>query len=261
MDKAHYFIATGVGDVFYTLRYSFTERTYFRGCNGGAVCGGWVTREYHIQNLSLDRDEAIAKAKEIVTKRTGNADMLALCEVVAGNKRAENQDRDWSIFQGGKYAGKSIHEVAEIDRKYLVWLSSEEHLPAKYQKTAELAKALVQHELNALREFKAQKEAEGQERLAKAKPVTDAFTGLKKVITHEKAGYGFTKLENPKTVDSWGAQALIEAIKANRKPHPTIVSSAIEDKLKSEGLTKRGKKNQAAYAARYQELETLINSL
>lgn len=245
MNNKHYYIASGAGDVYYTLRYAFYETTY----------RGVEERDYHIKNLSLDREEAVAKAKAYAEK---TQTPLIIDEFTVTQKRRNPSDIDWSVFQAGKHVGQSIHEVAETDRPYLVWLCSQDGLPAKYTKTAELAKALVQHELNALKAFKEAKEAEAAEHLAKAKPVIDLFQDLDVTVTHEKARYGYVKLETPRIRPSWGAEKLIEAIKAGRTPHPTIVQSAIEDLLKTEGHSNRGKANQERRNQRYQQIATLI---
>lgn len=249
MNNNHYYIASGAGDVYYTLRYAFYETTY----------RGVEERDYHIKNLSLDREEAVAKAKAYAEK---TQTPIIIDEFTTTQKRRNPSDIDWSIFQAGKHVGQSIHEVAETDKDYLVWLCSQEGLPAKYVKTAELAKALVQHELEAVAAEKAQKAEKAAEHLAKAKPVIDLFQDLEVTVTHEKAswGYGYIKLETPRIRPSWGAEKLIEAIKAGRTPHHTIVESAIADRLKVEGHSNRGKANKERLLQRQNELFTLIES-
>jgi hypothetical protein len=245
MNNNHYYIASGAGDIYYTLRYAFYETTY----------RGVEERDYHIKNLSLDREEAVAKAKAYAEK---TQTPIIIDEFTTTQKRRSPSDIDWSIFQAGKHVGQSIHEVAETDKDYLVWLCSQEGLPAKYVKTAELAKALVQHELEAVAAEKAQKAEKAAERLATAQPILDLFQDLEVTVTHEKARYGYIKLETPRIRPSWGAEKLIEAIKNGRNPHPTIVQSAIEDRLKVEGHSNRGKANQERRNNRYQQIATLF---
>jgi len=133
-----YYIGTGLKECYYTLRYSFSEPLYQRTEKGVECCGS-IERDYHVRNLSIDRETAIAKAREITGKGM-NAD-FEVCEIV------KREEVDWSFFEGGKYSGKSIHEVAELDREYLCWACENLATSKTYAKTIELAKALVAHEL------------------------------------------------------------------------------------------------------------------
>jgi hypothetical protein len=127
--NSRYYISTGVKSNFYTLRYSYDE--------AWGTEGETIIRDYHIKNLSTDKDEAIAKARAFGPLAI-DFDVLPI-----GTRR----DIDWSILQGGKFAGKSIHEVREIDANYLVWLCENCADSRAYTKTVELARALVAKEL------------------------------------------------------------------------------------------------------------------
>jgi hypothetical protein len=138
MNNGRYYIGTGAKECFYTLRYTFREPW------GETV----IERDYHVCNLSTDRETAIAKAHE----RTGKP-LDAEFEVRPITRR---QDIDWSILQGGKYIGKSIHEVRETDPNYLLWLCGQNCDRKRYSQTIELLRVLMAHEL---------KEKEDQERI------------------------------------------------------------------------------------------------
>lgn len=133
MLQSGYFISTGALNHFYTLRYWFEE------CYGQS--GERRVREYHVCNLSTDRQDAIRRARE----RTGLG-LNAEFDVRPIDKRTEV---DWSVFQAGKHIGESIHEVALEDREYLVWACENLAETRGYERTIELAKALVGSELAA----------------------------------------------------------------------------------------------------------------
>lgn len=251
--KSTYYISTGSLEVFYTLRYTFEEVVYFGGESS------IVERDYFIQNLSLDRDEAIAKAKTLVAERAGSAGHLELDDTfILERQRKAAEAIDWSIFRGGKYTGKSIHEVAEIDRNYLVWLCSQGWTEgSQYRKTAELASALVRHELDAKAAEKAADAAAAAARVELLKPVVALFKNLHVTVSFVKNGPYFTPCE-PFQRASWGAGILADDLEAGKEPSARVAYSAIEDLLKIEGYTRRGKKNLAAYDARHQELLDLI---
>ena len=145
--NSRYYISTGSKSNYYTLRHSFDE--------SWGTEGETITRDYHIRNLSIDKDEAIAKARAF-------GPLVADFEVLPIGTR---RDIDWSILQGGKYAGQSIHEVREHDADYLVWLCENSANSSNYAKTVELAKALVARELA---ERQSDRDAEEAERLERA---------------------------------------------------------------------------------------------
>lgn len=168
----HYYIGTGEKNCYYTLRYTFTETHQTRSEDGKGELYT-VTRDYHIRNLSINRDEAIAKAREITGK-----DLGATFEV---REIGECQDIDWSVLQGGKHVGKSIHEVRELPDGvgYLCWLAENCEKSKMYAKTVELLKALLASELGSRadeREEKKQAEAQAAaERAAKLAPIAEVL--------------------------------------------------------------------------------------
>ncbi len=167
-----YYISSGSRNCFYTLRYEYTE-----------VYGTRVfVRDYHVCNLSTNAQEAIEKAKARIDVRyhSGlNADFET-------NPILRRDEVDWSIFQGGKYEGKSIHEVADIDRAYLVFMCENCGANRKYAKTLELAKVLVDNDLLERKEAREEKTREE----ARAKEAIAQILGpLAAMMDDEKSGF------------------------------------------------------------------------
>jgi hypothetical protein len=170
--KNRYYISTGALNNFYTLRYTFEEATSRSVGDGLPPEIGSVTRDYHVRNLSIDRAEAIAKAKAI----TGH-DLSAAFDVLPIGER-RSFDGDWSIFRAGKYAGLSIHEVAEKDRDYLIFMIENGYGGERYEKTLELAKALVAHELEARADSRSKAATRAEIRTARAIKLLAASAGI-----------------------------------------------------------------------------------
>ena len=141
--RNRYYISTGALNNFYTLRYSFDEHGSRYVGDGLPPEITTITRDYHVRNLSTDRETALAKAREF----TGLA-LSAEFDVVPIGERREF-DGDWSIFRAGKYAGHSIHEVIEIDRDYVLYMLEHNGHSDRYAKTLDLARALLADELRA----------------------------------------------------------------------------------------------------------------
>src|SRR5690606_40387780 len=83
-DKGEYYISSGMKNNYYTLRYKFYETI---------VVGGdlkKVLRDYYVTKLSIDKDKAIEKAKQIIGK-----DLSTDIEVNPIGER--NRNIDWSI--------------------------------------------------------------------------------------------------------------------------------------------------------------------
>jgi len=136
-----YYISTGDLNGFYTLRHRFVEA--YQIVEGDQVSIGYRDRDFYVRNLSTDREQAIAKAKEHCGR------LLDVDFDLDEIRKRPAQEIDWSIFQAGKHDGKSIHQVRDEDPGYLIWLCETACIPNKYVQTAELAKALVAHELES----------------------------------------------------------------------------------------------------------------
>ena len=155
--NSHYYISTGAKSNYYALRYTYDETW------GNA--GETITRDYHVKNLSIDKDEAIAKAREFGPLNI-DFDVLPI-----GTRR----EIDWSILQGGKFAGQSIHEVRETNPNYLVWLCENSADSRNYVKTVELARALVAKELSERQYDRDAAETARLERAAAWEPIAMIF--------------------------------------------------------------------------------------
>lgn len=172
--KNRYYISTGAKENFYTLRYKFEEATARSAGDGLPPEIGSVTRDYHVRNLSINREEAIKKAHEFTGRDlSANFDVLPI-----GERR--DFDGDWSIFRAGKYAGLSIHEVAEKDRDYLIFMIENGYGGERYEKTLELAKALVAHELEARADSRSKAATRAAIRTARAIKLLAASAGILK---------------------------------------------------------------------------------
>ena len=66
--KSGYYLTTGEGNKMYVLRYNW-EQTWWIGDRSGQN-----HRDYHVRNLSIDYDKAVAKAKEYVARCNKNSD-------------------------------------------------------------------------------------------------------------------------------------------------------------------------------------------
>jgi hypothetical protein len=172
--NARYYISTGAKSNYYTLRHSFEEH---------GTDGEIVTRDYHVRNLSIDKDEAINKTVALLEADLGVELSIDFDVLPIGTRR----DIDWSILQGGKYAGQSIHEVRLVDTNYLVWLCENCATSTKYAKTVELTKALVASELAARQDDRDVLESEREARIVAFAPIADLFD--REYPVHVQTGY------------------------------------------------------------------------
>jgi hypothetical protein len=171
--NARYYISTGAKSHYYTLRYTYDEH----------VTDGIVTRDYHVRNLSIDKDEAINKTIALLEAELGSELTIDFDVLPIGTRR----EIDWSIIQGGKYAGQSIHEVRLVDTNYLVWLCENCATSAKYAKTVELTKALVASELAVRQDERDALEVEREARITAFAPIADLFD--REYPVHAQTGY------------------------------------------------------------------------
>lgn len=140
-----YYVSTGPKNGYYTLRHSWSEATY-ANTEHGPVGTGVRDYDYHVRNLSTDRAEAIAKAKEITGKdlsaefdledirrqkarRAGEAAMereakakaalaqhdLMVCWEIAKEYRADTTERVWDRKEAAR---STIHDIVNKLVKY-----------------------------------------------------------------------------------------------------------------------------------------------
>lgn len=154
--KSGYYISSGLKNNFYTLRHWFDEHYASHVGDGLPPEVGVRRRDYHIRNLSIDKEKALVEFEKFVGRKA----VIEFDVDPIGFRRPaiSAEDRDWSIFYAGKYEGKSIHEVAEIDKPYLLFMIDSNMNNEKYSRTLEMAKALVARELAEIAAKKAKAE-------------------------------------------------------------------------------------------------------
>ena len=170
----YHFISTGAKENFYTLRHRFTEPTYANS-EHGPVSTGAREYDYHLQNLSIDKEQAIKQAEALTgLKLSADFDVLPIGQSVESN-------RDYSIMQAGKYEGQSIHEVRQHDPNYLIWLSENMQNSDKYRGNVEMIRSLMAHELKARSDEKAlaaaKESSDRAEKAEKYKPFVKNLIG------------------------------------------------------------------------------------
>lgn len=146
MKNAGYFISTGDKNGFYTLRKMEIESSV--DSDGMPYS---KEKEIYFQNLSTDRSEALAKAKEI----TGYDLEVGFDLTTIARLKEEEYARlralraeylaqfDASVFHGGKYAGRKIAEVFSEDQGYVRWFSNSSSNNDEIQLQVTTCKALI----------------------------------------------------------------------------------------------------------------------
>lgn len=159
--EQHYYISTGAKENFYTLRVWFYDNVYGRPDEYGNVDSRAVRRDYFIQNLSTNKDAAIAKAKQIIGK-----DLSTDIEVLPIGER---HPVDWSVFQTGKYFGTPVVDVVAKDKDYAIWFA--ESGPSSQSGTKELLQSLLKNDLDLRRVEREEKAAKEKSEMEKRKEV------------------------------------------------------------------------------------------
>ena len=157
-------LAIGFTNVYYTLWNVRIDGVYD---DKGNLIGNNITSTY-LKNLSKDKDQAIAKAKEL-----GATDLVPdnslkgyknftyyqpTEEEKQRKKDLEKQqelDRKENIktkFIEGKYSGKTFEEVNEIDADYLWWYFSQLYEEDDYNKDSKLIKSVLRNKFKWIRE-------------------------------------------------------------------------------------------------------------
>jgi hypothetical protein len=163
INVTHFGISTGDKAGFYTLR-AFGVRTRYTQTEFGTESESDDTSVY-IRNLSTDKEQALEAAKAYLSKHYPFAPFRGVItfdlddihrisrEQTEANRIAEAAriaSTDFSIFQGGKYAGQSVNDVLAEDKAYCEWFSgnfwSKESDNAR---TAAIINAILAPERNA----------------------------------------------------------------------------------------------------------------
>jgi hypothetical protein len=132
MKNNGFFISTGFKNGFYTLKQLVFETRYAQGCSGQWVAAGCDQKEVFYQNLSTDRDEALRKAKELTGYDLNiNFDLDEIERLKAeeyarirAEKQAAFEATDWSVFQFGKFEGRSVADVFSENPGYVEWFAN-----------------------------------------------------------------------------------------------------------------------------------------
>jgi len=230
-----YYISTGAKSNYYTLRYSFEEYVSEDST---------VTRDYHICNLSINKDEAITKAQALGYDL--NIDLNIDFDVLPIGTRRKI---DWSILQGGKYAGQSIHEVRDIDAGYLVWLCENCATSRAYAETVELAKALVASELATRKDARDAIKIEREALVVAFAPIADIFDRTYPI--HVQVGHHQWEYTGE------GRNSFVDDVVATLRRGIQISYSAADiliDKVAKES----GRRNSKAYRKAYDSLLEIV---
>jgi len=221
--EPRYYISTGAKNNFFTLRMEeVVAYSYF---NGSEQVVGHRMSDRHLCSLSTDRETAIAKAREI----TGQT--LEVTESVDPITRVE--ERDWSRFHGGKYAGESVEAVFATDPGYLVWLCETKGLPEVYRRTAEIARPLVADVLASREAERAAAKAEAEAKATSTRSRLVAAFG-EETLTAWAKGDGF-------------AGSVSRDILDGKEPSPRAISILTDIAAKSAGR-RRSKEYRAVIA-------------
>lgn len=153
----HFAISTGDKAGFYTLRAYGVRSRHIRTEHG--VESECDDASIYIRNLSTDKAQALDAAREYLTKNypttpfrgVVNFDLDEIHRISreeserrAAAEAARIASTDFSVFQGGKHAGKTVAEVAAEDKSYLNWFADQSFKDdSDSARTQQFAKALL----------------------------------------------------------------------------------------------------------------------
>jgi hypothetical protein len=154
---SHFAISTGDKSGFYTLRAFGTRTRHIRTEHG--VESECDDASIYIRNLSTNKAQALEAAREYLTKNypttpfrgVVNFDLDEIHRISreeserrAAAEAARIASTDFSVFQGGKHAGKTVAEVAAEDKGYLNWFADQcFKADSDSARTQQFAKALL----------------------------------------------------------------------------------------------------------------------
>jgi len=161
---SHFGISTGDKSGFYTLK-AYGTRTRHSRDDEGNVSTESDDASVYIKNLSTDKAQALESAREYLSKNYPSAkfsgvvnfdldEIARISREQAEARRAAEAARvastDFSVFQGGKYAGRSVTDVLAEDKSYCEWFSSQCWKGGgDTARTAEIIKAILAPEREA----------------------------------------------------------------------------------------------------------------
>lgn len=148
----YYYIGTGLTGAMYTLRVA-------------AIDMSWSSREtyetsYHVKTLCTDLEKSISDARAYLAKQG----ITELVTDTAPALRAITRDKiDHSVLRFGKHRGRTVQELAETERSYLVWVAMN-MTSKKHAKTLDIIKDTVADDIAAAAEKERRAQAEREER-------------------------------------------------------------------------------------------------
>jgi len=184
------------------------------------------------EKIGFDRREV----RDAVTKQ--EREEIAACAARAAARAAAT---DWDVIQFGKYKDQRVSDLIASDRSYVEWLAS--------TGSGEQSSAAVARRLLAVA---------NAPRIAAAAAAIALLDGLTVTVTHARSDWGFVRLEPPVVKPAYWAGRAAQALQNGRELKVEELDGAIDEILKSEGHSSRGKKNQAAREARSAELFAIL---
>jgi hypothetical protein len=227
MTNVKYFISSGLGNKMYTLRVKFVERVYM-GYHMGTRS---VLRNQHVCTLSNDKDKAIAKAQE----RVGGEFEIGF-EVFerAKNEKGNLPEVPANAVRFGKYAGKTVEEIKEIDPNYLMWVAE--------NFTSKKHKAVIEYIQKVMKPAFEERDAKAQ-----VEAVLDAEYDKERAEVLKEVGEELVKLpwNFPQSI---GADLIKGQLPKGRGRH--LVCDMMGKRI--------GRRNSKKYKAEYARVEAII---
>ena len=168
----HFGIATGEKSGYYTLRAYGTKRRFER-TELGTVEGESDDTSVYIKNLSTDKAQALEAARAYLSEHYPSArlneqvnfdldEIERISREQAERRAAAEAARvaatDFSVFQGGKYAGSTVQKVIASDKQYAEWFAGNWwKAGSDNERTAAIIKTLLAPEQAAAQASKASK--------------------------------------------------------------------------------------------------------
>jgi hypothetical protein len=155
----HFAISTGDKSGFYTLRAFGNKKVYTKTEFG--VEESSEPASVYLKNLSTEKEKALKSARRFLSSRfpaesvvfrgVVNFDLDEIHRISreeserrAAAEAARIASTDFSVFQGGKHAGKTVTEVAAEDKSYLIWFAGQSFkADSDSARTQQFAKALL----------------------------------------------------------------------------------------------------------------------
>jgi hypothetical protein len=162
-------------------------------------------------------------------------------EEIAARAAARAAATDWGVIQFGKHKGARVSDLLASARSYVEWRAS---TGGGEQSNAAVARRLLA-EANA-------------PRIAAAAAAIALLDGLTVTVTHARSDWGFSRLETPVVKAAYWAGRAAQALQNGRELKVEELDGAIDEILKSEGHSSRGKKNASAREARSAELFAIL---